>query len=346
MSLFVSEHHGEDSETCGRTSGHPCRTMLPVFNFLQNFTNSLPPDLDTKMDDIWKDVETECEYELSQNQHQSFNSSFLELMFDNACQQSTDIILSQTGEKINETMDLSLSSDCQKMLRYYRNQCGCSAKWALEDIRYQLRAVFVHVFSDANITISDVSFRPNIANESFYKIHFTSIGNNTLQTITVLGSTIERTFFHLDDNKISVQIKDTVFIGSGIIIDPDVGNNNNNNTDNKQTVTIETSAFEGQFHLSAMTVRNAAKVSIEYTQFQVWDLDPFADDLLALKNVKLGIYSTNFENCFTETQCRNRDLISAEECDVTLENMTVSHNHRLRGIYLYACSLQMDASSF
>ena len=80
------------------------------------------------MDDIWKDVETECEYELSQNQHQSFNSSFLELMFDNACQQSTDIILSQTGEKVNETMDLSLSSDCQKMLRYYRNQCGCSAK--------------------------------------------------------------------------------------------------------------------------------------------------------------------------------------------------------------------------
>ena len=232
------------------------------------------------------------------------------------------------------------------MLRYYRNQCGCSAKWALENIRYQLRTVFVHVFSDANITISDVSFRPNIANESFYKIHFTSIGNNTLQTITVLGSTIERTFFHLDDNKISVQIKDTVFIGSGIIIDPDVGNNNNNNTDNKQTVTIETSAFEGQFHLSAMTVRNAAKVSIEYTQFQVWDLDPFADDLLALKNVKLDIYSTNFENCFTETQCRNRDLISAEECDVTLENMTVSHNHRLRGIYLYACSLQMDASSF
>ena len=126
-----------------------------------------------------------------------------------------------------------------------------------------MRAVFVHVFSDANITISDVTFRPNMANDSFYKIRFTSIDSNTLQKITILDSTIERTFFHLDDNKISVQVKDTVFIGSGIIIDPDVDNNNNNNTDNKQTVTIEPSAFEGKFHLSAMNVRNAAKVSIE-----------------------------------------------------------------------------------
>ena len=81
---------------------------------------------------------------------------------------------------------------------------------------------------------------------------------NALQKITVLGSTIERTFFHLDDNKISVQVKDTVFIGSGIIIDPDV-DNINNNTDNNQTVTIETSTFEGQFHLSAVNVKNCCK---------------------------------------------------------------------------------------
>ena len=295
---------------------------------------------------IWKDVETECEHEQSQNQHQSFNSSFLEIMFDDPCKQSTDIILSQTGEKMKTNLDLSLSSDCQKMLRYYRNQCGCSAKWALEDIRHSLRTVFVHVFPDADITISDVIFRPNMNNDSFYKIHFTSIDSNTLQKITILGSNIERTFFHLDDDKISIDIKDTLFIGSGLIIDPDVDNNSNKNTDNTQTVTIETSAFEGQFHLSTVNVRNAAKVSIEYTKFQVSDLDPVADDLLVFKNVKLEIYSTNFENCFTEIQCRNRDLISAEECDVTLENLTVSHNHRLRGIYLYACSLHMDASSF
>ena len=185
---------------------------------------------------------------------------------------------------------------------------------------YQLRSVNVDILTDRDIDMTN-QIIPDV--DTFYYYHLTfSPANNRIAHVHIVNSTIHNLHLHLDNSKISVNITNNVFTGSGIKI-------SSTSTDLHQPVIIENSVFQGFYSKSIIEVLNTTNVYLHSCVF---------------KNTKLAVLAEVDENESSGISCFNSKIelvdifflevsffpvAAFEKCTLTIYRLTMSGNSLL-----------------
>ena len=176
----------------------------------------------------------------------------------------------------------------------------------------QLKSIKVELFTNMNITMTNETFF-DMNNHYFYDLHIISTEIKTLH-IDILNNNFHRVHLQLDNNDISAQIKDNVFVEAGVTI-------SSTPTHVHQPVVFENNTFQGKNSKTILEVRNTTKVSINSTIFRnIFGRTTLVNAIpgMVCHNSQIEIRGIFFQSVhfFPVLQISN--------CTVTIQNLEIS----------------------
>ena len=208
-----------------------------------------------------------------------FNKSKQQL--DDGIQKLNEFFL---GGKNKYMTDVSHQCSFLQELRF--DEVYSTWKKTQDRIMSSMKTVSVNAIIDTDITINNMEFRTaHKGRDTVYYINFMHHGNKTLH-ISVMNVTFERIYLSLHGNHMSAFAKNSIFITSGIKMDPKFHVNH-------QHVTIDNCTFLGYISYPAVAVLNTANAFVTNSRFQHLQCGPEVsvvfchDSHLELRNVSV-----------------------------------------------------------
>ena len=202
------------------------------------------------IDDPCQEIKDIClPYIVSEKDKEYFSHNL-----DNFCLERRNIYADIMHWFCNSTYQVATQMDILQNI--FREQF---VKETHEEFISQLKSLMVEIYINTNIDLTNETLLDSDTHY-YYNLHIISTENRTLH-IDILNSNFYRVHLHLDNKKISAQIKDNVFVEAGVTI-------SSTPTHIHQSVVFENNTFQGNNSKTILEVRDTNNVYIYSTVFR------------------------------------------------------------------------------
>ena len=127
----------------------------------------------------------------------------------------------------------------------------------LREIQFNMASGFnvinVNIVTDTDIMIMNEVFLPG--NEHFYQVTFNVTENGIIHT-EIRNNTFRNIYLYLDSSKMSIDIEENIFIGSGITILKEIENSATT------TILVQGNMFQGKYQRPVLEMKNTKNISL------------------------------------------------------------------------------------
>ena len=197
----------------------------------------------------------------------------------------------------------------------------------LKGVRSGMKTISINVIIDTDVTINNMSFN---SRDIVYKINFLYQGNKIL-CLSVMNVTFERIYLSVESSHMSMFVKDSIFIRSGIQINPQFNVNS-------QAVTIDNCTFLGHISYPAVEVINTTNVSVTNSRFQNLECVAPHVSVVICHDSQLELRNVFVDGCV----CFNTILI--HQSNMTASYVRVKNNRNRNSDYYTGKLLSTDKS--
>ena len=127
------------------------------------------------------------------------------------------------------------------------------------NMAYEFNVTNIDIVSDSDITITDEVFLPVV--EHFYQVAFNVTENRIIHT-EIRNNTFRNIHFYLDSSKMSIDIEENIFIGSGITILKEIENIATT------TILVQNNMFQGEYRSPVLEMKNTKNISLKGNYFK------------------------------------------------------------------------------
>ena len=209
-------------------------------------------------------------------------------------------------QKLNEIFTWGKNQYSEKLQQecHFRN-----IEFTLKGVKSRMKTISVNVIIDTDVTINNVSFQ---SRDIVYKINFMQQGNKTLH-VSLINVTLERIYLSVQGSHMSVFVKDSFFIGSGIQMNPQFNVNN-------QPVVIDNCTFCGDISYPSVAIINTTIVSVTNSRFHNLECAGFMSVVVS-HDSQLELRNVSVDGCV----CLS-DTILIHHSNVTASSVRVKNN--------------------